>query len=52
MLATLIINKMQGILRVCCVKAPSFGDNRKNIMTDLEVYTKGLYINEEIGMSL
>jgi chaperonin GroEL len=51
-LAALIINKMQGILRVCCVKSPSFGDNRKNIMVDLEVYTGGRYVNEEIGMSL
>lgn len=34
-LTTLILNKIQGIIRVCCVKAPSFGDNRKNIMADL-----------------
>lgn len=52
LLATLIINKMKGIIRVCCVKSPSFGDNRKNIMLDLEVYTGGRYVNEEIGMQL
>lgn len=51
-LATLIINKLKGGLRVCCVKAPAFGDNRKNIMKDIEVLTGGTYITEDMGLTL
>jgi chaperonin GroEL len=40
-LATLIINKLKGGLRICCVKSPAFGDNRKNIMKDIEVLCGG-----------
>jgi len=40
-LATLIINKLKGGLKVCAVKSPAFGDNRKNIMKDLEVLCGG-----------
>lgn len=40
-LTTLIINKMKGGLKVCAVKAPAFGDNRKNLMKDIEVLCGG-----------
>lgn len=51
-LATLILNKLKGALRVCCVKAPAFGNNRKNQMTDIAILTGGELIDTEIGMSL
>lgn len=41
-LATLIINKLKGGLKVCAVKSPAFGDNRKNIMKDLETLVGGI----------
>jgi len=40
-LATLIINKLKGGLKVCAVKSPAFGDNRKNLMKDIEVLCGG-----------
>lgn len=51
-LATLIINRLKGGLRVCAVKSPAFGDNRKNIMKDIEVLCGGQYITEDIGLTL
>jgi len=38
-IATLVINRLKGGLRVCAVKAPAFGDNRKNIMQDIAILT-------------
>jgi chaperonin GroEL len=46
LLTTLIINKMKSNLKVCVVKAPSFGDNRKSTMQDIAIFTGGQYINE------
>lgn len=51
-LTTLIINKLRSSLRVCVVKAPGFGDNRRNIMSDLAFATGGMLISEETGHSL
>lgn len=46
LLTTLIVNKLKSNLKVCVVKAPSFGDNRKATMQDIAVFTGGQYINE------
>lgn len=51
-LATLVLNKLRGGLKVCAVKAPAFGDNRKNILNDVAVLTGGQVISEEVGMTL
>jgi chaperonin GroEL len=51
-LATLVINKLRGGLRVCAVKSPGFGDNRKATMQDIAVSTGGTFISEEVGMSV
>lgn len=52
LLATLIINKLKSNLKICVVKAPSFGDNRKSTMQDLAIFTGGQYISEEAGVFL
>ena len=52
LLASLIINKLKNNLKICVVKAPSFGDNRKSTMQDISIFTGGLYISEEAGVSL
>lgn len=51
-LATLVVNHMRGIVRVCAVKAPGFGDRRKEMLQDIAVLTKGQVISEEIGRKL
>ena len=51
-LATLAVNKLRGTLNVCAVKAPGFGDRRKDNLADLAVVTKGTLISEEIGRKL
>ena len=51
-LATLIINKLKGALKICVVKAPSFGDNRKELLDDIALVTGGKYLNEDLGLSL
>jgi chaperonin GroEL len=51
-LATLVVNHMRGIVRVCAVKAPGFGDRRKEMLQDIAVLTKGQVIAEEIGRTL
>jgi chaperonin GroEL len=51
-LATLVINKLRGGLRVCAVKSPGFGDNRKNTMQDIAVSTGATFISEEVGLNL
>ena len=51
-LATLIVNKARGILKVCAVKAPDFGDRRKLILEDLAVLTGGQVFSTEKGMKL
>ena len=51
-LATLVVNTMRGILKVCAVKAPGFGDRRKAMLEDIAVLTGGTVIAEEVGLSL
>ncbi|MCG6871982.1 MAG: chaperonin GroEL [Gammaproteobacteria bacterium] len=51
-LATLVVNNIRGIVKVCAVKAPGFGDRRKAMLQDVAVLTGGQVISEEIGMSL
>ena len=51
-LATLVINKMRGILNVCAVKAPGFGDRRKAMLQDIATLTGGTCITEDLGLKL
>ena len=51
-LATLVVNKIRGILNVVAVKAPGFGDRRKSMMEDLAVLTGGKFITEDLGLKL
>ncbi|MCX5781813.1 MAG: chaperonin GroEL [Elusimicrobia bacterium] len=51
-LATLVVNKIRGTLKVAAVKAPGFGDRRKEILQDIAVLTGGTVISEEIGLKL
>ena len=51
-LATLVVNNIRGILKVCAVKAPGFGDRRKAMLQDIAVLTGATVISEELGMSL
>merc|ERR1712028_52602 len=51
-LATLVINKMRGSLKIAAVKAPGFGDRRKAMLEDIAILTGGTVISEERGFSL
>ena len=51
-LATLVVNNIRGILKVCAVKAPGFGDRRKAMLQDIATLTAGTVISDELGMSL
>jgi len=51
-LATLVVNKLRGTLKVCAVKAPGFGDRRKAMLQDIAVLTNGQVISEELGLKL
>ncbi|MBI2969284.1 MAG: chaperonin GroEL, partial [Gammaproteobacteria bacterium] len=51
-LATLVVNNMRGIVKVCAVKAPGFGDRRKAMLEDIAVLSGGTVISEEVGLSL
>jgi len=51
-LATLVYNKIRGMLNVCAVKAPGFGDRRKAMLEDIAILTGGKVISEELGMKL
>src|SRR5476651_1904574 len=51
-LATLVVNKLRGTLKVAAVKAPGFGDRRKAMLEDIAVLTKGKVISEEVGFKL
>ena len=51
-LATLVLNKMRGVLNVCAVKAPGFGDRRKDMLGDIAILTGGQVISEDLGMKL
>ena len=48
-LATLVVNKLRGTLHVCAVKAPGFGDRRKEMLTDIAVLTGGQAVTEDLG---
>jgi chaperonin GroEL len=51
-LATLVVNKLRGTLKVCAVKAPGFGDRRKAMLEDIAILTGGQVIAEELGLKL
>jgi chaperonin GroEL len=51
-LATLVVNKLRGTIRVCAVKAPAFGDRRKAILEDLAILTGARVITEDLGIKL
>jgi chaperonin GroEL len=51
-LATLVVNKLRGTLKVCAVKAPGFGDRRKEMLQDIAILTGGKVISEELGFKL
>ena len=51
-LAALVINRLQGVLKICAVKAPGFGDRRKAMLADIAVLTGGQVITEDLGIKL
>ena len=51
-LNTLIVNRLRGTLNVCCVKAPGYGDRRKEMLQDIAILTAGTVISEEVGLEL
>jgi chaperonin GroEL len=51
-LATLVVNKLRGTLKVCGVKAPGFGDRRKEMLRDIAILTGGQVISDEVGVKL
>ena len=51
-LATLVVNSIRGVVKVCAVKAPGFGDRRKAMLEDIAILTKATVISEEVGLSL
>src|SRR5207302_5608985 len=51
-LAALVVNRLRGVLNVCAVKAPGFGDRRKAMLGDIAVLTGGTVLSEDLGMKL
>ena len=51
-LAALVVNRLRGVLKVCAIKAPGFGDRRKAILGDIAVLTGGTFISEDLGVKL
>jgi chaperonin GroEL len=51
-LATLVVNKLRGTLQICAVKAPGFGDRRKEMLNDIAVLTGGQAVTEDLGLKL
>ncbi len=51
-LATLVVNKLRGVLNICAVKAPGFGDRRKAMLEDIAILTGGKVISEDVGFKL
>lgn len=51
-LATLVVNRLRGSLKVCAVKAPGFGDRRKEMLQDIAILTGGVVVSEETGLKL
>jgi len=52
LLGTLVVNKLRGNLKVCAVKAPAFGDRKKQMMEDIQYLTGGEYISAELGLKI
>jgi chaperonin GroEL len=51
-LATLVVNRLRGILNICAVKAPGFGDRRKAMLQDMAILTGGTVVSEDLGLKL
>ena len=51
-LATLVLNKIRGVVQACAVKAPGFGDRRKSMLEDIAILTAGTYFSEDLGVKL
>ena len=51
-LSTLLVNKLRGTLNVCCIKAPGFGDRRKEMLQDMAILTGGTVVSSDMGMDL
>ncbi|MBM4019339.1 MAG: chaperonin GroEL [Planctomycetes bacterium] len=51
-LAALVVNRLRGVLKICAVKAPGFGDRRKAILQDIAVLTGGTFVSEDLGTKL
>ena len=51
-LSTLLVNRLKGVLNVVCVKAPGFGDRRKEMLQDIAILTGGQVVSEELGLTL
>ncbi|MGB9761370.1 MAG: chaperonin GroEL [Caldimicrobium thiodismutans] len=51
-LATLVVNRLRGVLQCCAVKAPGFGERRKAMLQDIAIVTGGTFVSEELGMKL
>ena len=51
-LATLVVNRLRGILNIAAVKAPAFGDRRKEILRDISIVTGATFVSEDLGMTL
>ncbi len=51
-LATLVVNRLRGGLKICAVKAPGFGDRRKSMLEDIAILTSGQFVSEELGIKL
>jgi chaperonin GroEL len=52
LLGTLVVNKLRGTLKVCAVKAPAFGDRKKEMMNDIAILTGGTFISSEVGLKI
>lgn len=51
-LATLVVNKLRGVLNVVAIKAPGFGERRKSLLQDIAIITGGEYIATDLGLSV
>lgn len=51
-LATLVVNKLRGIIQVCAIKAPGFGERRKSLLQDIAIVTGAEYISKDLGMKI
>ncbi|MDD6160125.1 MAG: chaperonin GroEL [Oscillospiraceae bacterium] len=51
-LSTLLVNKLRGTLNVCCIKAPGFGDRRKEMLEDIAILTGGTVVSSDMGMDI